>query len=307
MPDTVSDSSTFQCPFCTSKLKLQVPSSAITGDGKNIGNSSNTLFPPPGGQCTVVPSAPVPCTPSVSNIAPGQSPIAAGGPPALGSSCSYMCAKGGLITLDSSAQSSAKHDEASGGNWMDKAVNVVTEPVEGIVDEYVEAAPTSSDTASTSATPVKGAGRGASKSAAKKQVMKNELIRDEKGQLRPNIRRKPVHLPSAKKVNVNMEHVSSGHKEGGGRILQSQKNAKQYNTQSRKTLFPKDMNDKQIEQSIKQAYKRADKGKVQVSVEKSTGVVKESVKIRGVSDEGLKIEMWLDKKTNIIDTAYPVD
>ncbi len=132
MSDAVSDGSSFNCPFCTSKLKLQVPSSPLTGDGKNVGNSSNALFPPPGGQCTVCPSAPVPCTPSVSNIDPGQSPISTDGLSALGSGCSYMCAKGGLITLDKSTQSSAKHDEAEDGSLLKTIVGLIADFAPGI-------------------------------------------------------------------------------------------------------------------------------------------------------------------------------
>jgi hypothetical protein len=130
--DAVSDGSSFNCPFCTSKLKLQVPSSSLTGDGKNVGNSSNTLFPPPGGQCTVCPSAPVPCTPSVSNVDPGQSPISTGELSALGSGCSYMCAKGGLITLDKSTQTSAKHDEAEDGGLTKAILGLIADFAPGI-------------------------------------------------------------------------------------------------------------------------------------------------------------------------------
>lgn len=112
MPDTVADSSTFVCPFCTSKLKLVVPSSFTLGGEKNVGNTSSTLFPPPGGQCTVCPSSPVPCVPSVNNVTAAQDAFISSGLPLLGVGCLYMCSKGGLIILDSSAQSSAKHDEA---------------------------------------------------------------------------------------------------------------------------------------------------------------------------------------------------
>lgn len=115
MGDLVCDGTEFSCPFCTSKLKLKVLSSSATGGGKKIANMSNSLFPPPGGNCTVVPSAPVPCTPAATPIDPGQKNVQVDQAPALGAACKFQCAKGGLLTVSSPGQSKAKHDEATGG------------------------------------------------------------------------------------------------------------------------------------------------------------------------------------------------
>ncbi len=114
MGDLVCDGTEFTCPLCTSKLKLSVPSSPAKGEGKNLANMSNCFFPPPGGQCTLVPSAPVPCTPAATPVDPGQKPVKISEVPALGAGCKFQCAKGGLLTVSSSGQSKAKHEEASG-------------------------------------------------------------------------------------------------------------------------------------------------------------------------------------------------
>lgn len=122
MGDLVCDGTSFSCPFCTSKLKLMVPSSSSKGSSKNLANTSNSLFPPPGGQCTVCPSAPVPCVPSVSVVDPGQKPVLIDGLPALGDGCKFLCAKGGLITVSSSGQTAAKHEEAEDSVWVKVAI-----------------------------------------------------------------------------------------------------------------------------------------------------------------------------------------
>lgn len=114
MGDVVSDATEFSCPFCTTKLKITVPSSSAKGSKKALATTTNSLFPPPpGGQCLVCPSAPVPCTPSVNNIDPGQSAWKIDGAPALGAGCKFMCAKGGLLTVSSPGQTKAKHEGAS--------------------------------------------------------------------------------------------------------------------------------------------------------------------------------------------------
>ncbi len=115
MGEYVCDGTEFSCPFCTSKLKLKVTSSPAKSQGKPIANMSNCFFPPPGGQCTVVPSAPVPCTPAAQPVDPGQSPLKVGGPPALGAGCKFQCAKGGLLTVSSAGQSKFKHDVGGAG------------------------------------------------------------------------------------------------------------------------------------------------------------------------------------------------
>ncbi|MBS0615332.1 MAG: DUF4280 domain-containing protein [Verrucomicrobia bacterium] len=112
MGELTSEDTSFSCPFCTSKLQLKVTSSSTTGGTKKIANKTNFMFPPPGGQCTVIPSAPVPCVPSVKVLDPGQGIVELDGVTALGAGCKFLCAKGGLISVSSPGQSTAKHDEA---------------------------------------------------------------------------------------------------------------------------------------------------------------------------------------------------
>src|SRR3990167_11249115 len=113
MGNLVGDGTEFSCPFCTGKLALKVPSSSTTGDSKKIANKGNCFFPPPGGNCIVIPSAPVPCTPAAVVTDPGQSPVTVDGMPALGEGCKFQCAKGGLLTVSSPTQTIAKHDGAA--------------------------------------------------------------------------------------------------------------------------------------------------------------------------------------------------
>lgn len=102
MGDLITDGATFSCPFCASKIKLQVSSSKSNSDSKKLANTGNfSLPPPPGGQCTVVPSAPTPCTPSVQSVDPGQTRVKVDGKIALNSGCKMMCSKGGLLTASS--------------------------------------------------------------------------------------------------------------------------------------------------------------------------------------------------------------
>jgi EndoU nuclease-like protein len=63
-----------------------------------------------------------------------------------------------------------------------------------------------------------------------------------------------------------------------------------------KTAFPSDMTPEQIQSTIRQAYRRsAVAGPSQGS----------NVFLRG-SANGLTIEMWLNRETRTIETAYPV-
>ncbi len=124
MSDLLSDGTAFSCPFCTSKLKLSVPSSCAKGDSKNLANEINASFPPPGGTCLIDSS---PCAPSTTLLSPGQSCVKVEGSTALGAGCMFQCAKGGLIKVDSPGQTIAKHDEASGGSKLSDAWNSIKE------------------------------------------------------------------------------------------------------------------------------------------------------------------------------------
>jgi len=97
---------------------------------------------------------------------------------------------------------------------------------------------------------------------------------------------KAINLPSWRRVAIDMEEVVSGHTAGGARLRPN----------SRKTLFPSGMTETQIERAIRQAYRYGSK------VGSQGG---ERVLMEGESN-GLVIQMWLNKTTRTIETAYPV-
>ncbi|MEV7345364.1 RHS repeat-associated core domain-containing protein [Streptomyces sp. NPDC093544] len=97
---------------------------------------------------------------------------------------------------------------------------------------------------------------------------------------------KAINLPSWKTVAVDMIHVLERHTADGKIYKQSMK----------KTKFPDYMSPKKIESTIITAYRFA------VPAGRSQG---SRILLRGMA-EGLEIEMWLDKSTKLIETAYPV-
>lgn len=109
MGELLSDATQFQCPFCSSPLKLCTPASSAAGDSKVLANTTNSFFPPPGGMCSLTQS---PCTPVAAVINPGQTPVQIDGQSALGADCKFSCAKGGIIENPSSAQSAGNHDSS---------------------------------------------------------------------------------------------------------------------------------------------------------------------------------------------------
>jgi EndoU nuclease-like protein len=96
-------------------------------------------------------------------------------------------------------------------------------------------------------------------------------------------RAKPVNLPATSKVTIDMDHVASGHMSGGARVSAG------------KTLFPGGMSKEQVENAIRQAYRSCKRIETQGS----------RVLVRG-QGSGLKIEMWINTQTNVIETAYPI-
>jgi len=103
---------------------------------------------------------------------------------------------------------------------------------------------------------------------------------------------KPSNLPSAKKVTVLMEHVLSGHTGTGARAAQS---AAEKAAKRGKSLFPSHMTEKQIESAIRDAYAHS-------TIEKVQG---QRVLMRGITKDGSVIEMWFNRATREIETAYP--
>ncbi|MER7754510.1 polymorphic toxin-type HINT domain-containing protein [Kitasatospora sp. NPDC097643] len=97
---------------------------------------------------------------------------------------------------------------------------------------------------------------------------------------------KPVNLPGWRNINVKMEHILDGHTAGGTRYQQS----------NIKTKFPDEWSPKKIESTVRKAYKGA------TMAGPSQGP---RVFLRGKA-EGLEIEMWVNKETREIETAYPV-
>ncbi|CAN7172069.1 RHS domain-containing protein [Acidovorax sp. LjRoot129] len=97
-------------------------------------------------------------------------------------------------------------------------------------------------------------------------------------------RPKPVSLPSARKTKVDMAHVLDRHTASGKTAQQSGK----------KDLFPENMTPKKIERSIKEAYGNGKR--IQTQGERAL--------VQGKSG-GKTIEMWVNTKTKIIETAYP--
>jgi RHS repeat-associated protein len=95
---------------------------------------------------------------------------------------------------------------------------------------------------------------------------------------------KPVNLPAWRTIGIDMEEVLSGHTATGLRAAQS----------GIKDLFPSGMTGEQIERVVREAYRYGEKVATQG----------ERVLVRGQSN-GLTIEMWVNRTTRTIETAYP--
>ncbi|MFE2159919.1 RHS repeat-associated core domain-containing protein [Streptomyces lydicus] len=97
---------------------------------------------------------------------------------------------------------------------------------------------------------------------------------------------KRVNLPGWKKVGVDMEHVVDRHTAEGRTYKQS----------GIKTKFPDFMSSRRVESTIRQAYRNAE------VAGPSQGP---RIFLRGAAG-GLTVEMWLNRETRMIETAYPV-
>ena len=95
-------------------------------------------------------------------------------------------------------------------------------------------------------------------------------------------RPKPINLPSAKGVRIDMDHIVSGHLAGGKRASPM------------KSLFPEGWTPKDVERAVRSAYKNA----------KTLSTQGNRVLVAGICDR-LRIEMWVNKLTRTIETAYP--
>jgi len=96
-------------------------------------------------------------------------------------------------------------------------------------------------------------------------------------------RRAPSNKVPRKPVNLPSDHIASGHMRGGSRVSPN------------KDLFPDTWSRSQVELAVKDAYKSAKRIRTQG----------DRVLVRGTSN-GKTIEMWINKATKTIETAYPV-
>lgn len=97
---------------------------------------------------------------------------------------------------------------------------------------------------------------------------------------------KPINLLSYKKIDIDMDHIISGHTSGGSRANQS----------GGKTIFPSYMSESQIEKTVREAYRNGSKIQTQG----------DRVLVRGEAN-GVTVEMWVNTSTNTIETAYPIN
>jgi hypothetical protein len=102
------------------------------------------------------------------------------------------------------------------------------------------------------------------------------------GRNRP-VRPKAINLPAISAADIDLDHIVSGHTEGGKRVGTS------------KTLFPADWSDADIERAILDAYGSG----------KRLATQGPRVKVIGDSG-GVKIVMWVNMETRRLETAYPV-
>ena len=102
--------------------------------------------------------------------------------------------------------------------------------------------------------------------------------------------KKPINLPSTKKVKIDMAHILSGHSAGGNRG-------------PNKDRFPPWMTAKMIEQAIRMAYNNAEKGgPLQLSWQDGEEIIRQFYK--GPWTEGT-IEFWFNYSKKTIETAWP--
>jgi hypothetical protein len=94
---------------------------------------------------------------------------------------------------------------------------------------------------------------------------------------------KPVNLPSWRRTRIDMDHIGSGHMIGGSRVS------------PKKDLFPASWSIDQVENAIRQAYRGAKRIRTQG----------DRVLVQGEAC-GRKIEMWVNTKEGVIETAYPI-
>ena len=104
-------------------------------------------------------------------------------------------------------------------------------------------------------------------------------------------KKKPVNLPSLKKVKINMEYILSGHSAGGNRGGPN------------KDRFPIEMTAPAIEKAIREAYQCAQKiGEMQYSWQNGVEMIRQL--FEGTWSGG-KIQFWYNYVTKTIESAWP--
>lgn len=94
---------------------------------------------------------------------------------------------------------------------------------------------------------------------------------------------KPVNLPAWRTIDIDLEHILSGHTVGGSRVSPL------------KDLFTPGMTSRQIERVIRQAYRRS----------RVAGPSQpDRVFLSGIY-QGVRYEMWVNKVTRQIESAWP--
>ena len=103
---------------------------------------------------------------------------------------------------------------------------------------------------------------------------------------------KPINRPSAKKITIDMEHIISGHSDGGNRGGPD------------KDRFPEWMTPIAIERTVRYAYENADKiREMKLCWDEVDGEVIRQF-LEGTCGN-MRIQMWLNYTTKIIESAWP--
>ena len=112
-------------------------------------------------------------------------------------------------------------------------------------------------------------------------VARGVLAAEDAGAARGAVK-KAVNLPGWKKVEIDMQHILERHVPGAPYA-------------AGRTLFPGHMSESMIERAVRQAYRYGE----------TVAGQGERVMVRGTA-AGLRIEIWVNKATKTIETAYPV-
>lgn len=126
------------------------------------------------------------------------------------------------------------------------------------------------------------AGKQATRAIKVEEHVARGLLTAEEAGVAKGAVKKAVNLPGWKKVEIDMPHILERHIPGAPYA-------------AGRTLFPERMSESAIERAVRQAYRYGE----------TVGGQGERVMVRGTA-AGLKIEIWVNKTTKTIETAYPV-